>query len=255
MKPYRYIRRDVGNDVAMVSLGDGASARTRMTPALLDELADCLGDVESTGAARVIVVTGGPRVFALGADLEAMAPMSTAQLDGYLRQGQEVMAAFGRSRLLTIAAINGLALGGGFELALACDMRWAHPRAVFEFPEYKLGLTPAWGGALFLRGVVSPSLAIELLCGRRIGAQVAHQVGLVSRILPGASFLQEVRRSAESLARTRRETLCALKDLSRGAPTREAHLEMERQLFLAQFPTHGRGQSPVALQVQAEQEP
>jgi enoyl-CoA hydratase/carnithine racemase len=94
----------------------------------------------------------------------------------------------------TVAAVNGLALGAGFELALACDVRWAHIRAVFAFPEAELGLVPGWGGVRFLRRHLPSSLALELLSrGNRLGAGAAHANGLISRVFGGKDFEGQVR--------------------------------------------------------------
>jgi enoyl-CoA hydratase len=217
--------------VALVPLGDGLE-RPRLNEGLLRELLERLALLERDPDVRVILLMGGARAFALGADIEAMSAMDAAALDGYLRLGYEVCAALRQqSRALTIAALNGIAFGGGLELALACDIRWAHRRAAFELPECKLGLLPAWGATRFLRGALPASLAVELLCGRRITAGEALDAGLVSRIFEGPQFEREVVEAAAVLSRDAGQSLPAIIELWRHAGSPQEHAAAERRLF------------------------
>ena len=218
--------------VALLPLGEGTEP-PRLTDVLLREVADRLAALERTPEVRVIVLLARGRAFALGADTEAMSAMDQSALDGYLQLGQQVSAALRGSRALTIAALNGIAFGGGLELALACDLRWAHRRAAFELPECKIGLLPAWGATRLLRGAVPSSLAVELLCGRRLTAGEALSVGLVSRIFEGPKFEQEVLAAASGLSRDAGESLPAIVELWRHSGSPEEHAAAERRLFKA----------------------
>jgi enoyl-CoA hydratase/carnithine racemase len=203
------VRLDRSGGVAAISFGSATSKY--LTLSMVEELESALSAAERH--ASVVLITGSGRVFSLGADLAAMESMSQRALDQYLAAGQRLMKAVEGSRVPTIAAVNGAALGGGFELALSCDMRWCHPSSFFQLPESSLGLLPAWGAARLLRSSVSPGAAMELLCGQRIGALTAQTLGLVSRIIPGRDFAAEAVASAATLAQLPRVALETVKVL------------------------------------------
>ena len=118
----------------------------------------------------------------------------------FLKSGQSLVRQVLDLDVLTVAAINGVALGGGLELALACDIRWAHSRAVLGLPESTLGLLPGWGGIPLLWRAGPASLAAEMVAGgRRIGARRARSAGLVSRLFDGPDFEGTVMREAARL--------------------------------------------------------
>jgi enoyl-CoA hydratase/carnithine racemase len=226
--------------VALLTLGEGAERR-HVDEALLGQLLERHAALDRDPEVRVIVLTSRGRVFALGADLDAMSGMGDAARDAYLRRGQALSAALRQSRALTIAALNGLAFGGGLELALACDVRWAHRRAAFELPECKRGVLPAWGATRLLQGVLAGSLAMELLCGRRLTAFEALQAGLVSRIFEGPQFDQDVLAAAGTLSREGGESLRAIVELWRHAGSTEEHAAAERRLFDARWRARAAG--------------
>ena len=207
------ISSDVGLEqwgrVATISFGSSGSRY--LTTTIVEEL-----ETAFSAAARdasVIMITGIGSVFSLGADLAKMESMSEGDLDGYLAAGQQLMETIAGSPVPTVAAVNGAALGGGFELALSCDIRWCHPRAVFQLPESRLGLLPAWGAARRLRDNVSPGTAMELLCGLRVSARTAQTLGLVSRIIAARDFRTEAMASAATIAEAPRMALKSVKSL------------------------------------------
>ena len=224
--------------VALLTVGDGEE-RPHLDQALLRRLLERLAVVERDPSVRVIVLTSRGRVFALGADVEAMSRMGEAAREAYLRLGQQLSAALRRSPVLTVAALNGIAFGGGLELALACDVRWAHRRVAFELPECKIGLVPAWGATRLLRGAMGPSLAMELLCGRRITAGEALQAGLVSQLFDGPEFEQHVLAAAAALARDGGDSLRAMIELWRHPGSEQDHAAAERRLFEARWSARG----------------
>jgi enoyl-CoA hydratase/carnithine racemase len=133
---------------------------------------------------RVAVITSAvPNIFAAGADIKVMAEMSSEEFSGYrdaLREPIERLAACGKP---TIAAIDGLALGGGLELAMSCTLRFASPQAKLGLPEVKLGLIPGAGGTQRLPRLVGRGRALEImLSGRQVGAPEAVCIGLVDRL-------------------------------------------------------------------------
>lgn len=173
------------------TLGDGAVVFRLTRPAklnaitrpILDALSACLDDMES-GGGRLLVITGeGERAFCAGTDLAETQQMPPpARLDKSAR-ARALLVRLSRSPVLSVAAINGLAYGGGLELAMACTFRVAVPGALLSLPEIKLGLLPAYAGTQFLPALVGPARALDLmLTGRPVGAQEALSMGLVNRV-------------------------------------------------------------------------
>jgi enoyl-CoA hydratase len=169
-------------DGAVFRLTRPAKLNAITRPILLG-LADCLDALQARGA-RLLVITGeGERAFCAGTDLAETREMSEpARLDKSA-MARELFVRLSRSRVLSVAAINGLAYGGGLELAMACTLRIAAAHATVSLPEIKLGLLPAYGGTQFLTALVGASRALDLmLTGRQVGADEALAMGLVNRV-------------------------------------------------------------------------
>jgi enoyl-CoA hydratase len=152
---------------------------------------------------HAIVVTGaGDKSFAAGADISELAVLSPAQAQEHIRRGQHVFDLIENLGKPVIAAINGYALGGGCELAMACTLRLAADTARLGQPEINLGLIPGYGGTQRLARLVGKGVALDmLLTGRHLAAAEALQIGLVNRVVPGADLLAEARTLAADLAR------------------------------------------------------
>jgi enoyl-CoA hydratase/carnithine racemase len=139
---------------------------------------------------RAVVITGGPRHFAAGADVKELIALSAAQFGARNRVLQRAFHALATAPQVTIAAVSGYALGGGCELALAADLRFAGRSAVFGLPEVTLGIMPGSGGTQRLPRVVGPARAKELiLSGRQVRADEALAIGLVNRVVDDADVL------------------------------------------------------------------
>jgi enoyl-CoA hydratase/carnithine racemase len=153
---------------------------------LIEGLDAALDELEGGTAKAVVISSAVPRFFAAGADIKQMASLSTTEFRRYrdaLRLPLERVAACGRP---SIAAIDGLALGGGLELAMACTLRFATPHARLGLPEIKLGLIPGAGGTQRLTRLVGRGRALELmLTGREIDGREAASIGLVDRLVGG----------------------------------------------------------------------
>lgn len=149
---------------------------------------------------RAVILTGeGQRAFAAGADIKEMAEMDPVQALAFTRLGHAVTSAISGAPQPWIAAVNGVALGGGCELALACDIRVASLNAAFGQPEVMLGVIPGWGGTQRLPRLIGAGVASELiLTGRRIGADEALRIGLVGAVYP----LEDLLDQANAIART-----------------------------------------------------
>src|SRR5829696_1481166 len=168
----------------------------------LDELRRVVLDLKQDDAVRAIVVTGaGDKAFVAGADINELAVLSPVAGREHALAGQHVFDLIENLGKPVIAAINGFALGGGCELAMACTLRLAADTARLGQPEINLGLTPGYAGTQRLPRLVGKGVAMDmLLTGRQITAPEALQVGLVNRVVPAADLLAEAKALASELA-------------------------------------------------------
>ena len=151
---------------------------------------------------RAVVLTGsGEKAFAAGADIGAMSTMSTAEAKAFSDLGHAVGAAIEAAHFPVIAAVNGFALGGGCELALACDWIVASDKAVFGQPEVNLGICPGFGGTQRLARVVGKSMALELVCtGRQVKADEALKIGIANHVVAAEALLEQGLKLARMVA-------------------------------------------------------
>ncbi len=206
----------------------------------LDELGEIVGEVER-GAARALVLTGaGDRAFVAGGDLAAMAEMTSEEALRFAEKGHAVLDRLERLPVPTIAAVNGVALGGGCEVVLACDLVYASSRARLGQPEVNLGIVPGFGGTQRLPRRVGDLRALELLLtGEPVEAARARELGLVLEVLPPDELLPYVRAKARTILSRGPLAIAAAKRLAhRGAdlPLAAAN-ELERREFAALFGT------------------
>ncbi len=172
-----------------------------LNPQVVEEIGQGLLDLEDDPP-RVIIVTGaGERAFVAGADIAVMNEMGPLEAKKFAELGHAATALLDRSPIPTIAAINGFALGGGCEIALACDIRIAAENALLGFPEVSLGILPGMGGTQRLPRLVGPGIAKELIfSARRIGAEEARMINLVNRMVPQGEALNAARELAGEIA-------------------------------------------------------
>ena len=168
----------------------------------IDELRRAALALKHDAAVRVIVITGaGDKSFVAGADVNELTVQTPAQGKELALRGQHVFDLIENLGKPVIAAINGYALGGGCELAMACTLRMAADTARIGQPEINLGIIPGYGGTQRLPRLVGKGIALEmLLTGRHVPAAEALQIGLVNRVVPAANLLSEARTFAAELA-------------------------------------------------------
>jgi methylglutaconyl-CoA hydratase len=182
---------------------DGESRRNSISRAMLAELNALLARAAGDRGLRCVVVTGaGDKAFCAGADLKERARMSDAEVHAFHEGLRQALRAIEEAPQVFLAAVNGAALGGGLELALACDLRIAADSAQMGLPEVSLGIIPGGGGTQRLPRLVGVARAKDLmLTGRRIGAAEALALGVVGRIAPPQRLLDEALAYAGEVAR------------------------------------------------------
>lgn len=202
---------------------------------VIAELSVAFGQAAQDDAVRVVVLTGaGPKAFVAGADIGEMAALDPVELRDFSRRGQALMRSIERLGKPVIAALNGFALGGGFELAMAAHLRLAADNARIGQPEVKLGLIPGFGGTQRLPRLAGRAAALELcLAGEPIDAQRAHQLGLVNQVLPAADLMAGAMALATRLAALAPQALRGVIDaVVLGADmATDQGLDYETQLF------------------------
>ncbi len=235
---------------------DGESRRNSISVAMLAELNALLARAAGDRALRCVVVTGaGDKAFCAGADLKERARMSDAEVHAFHHGLRRAFRAIEEAPQPFVAALNGAALGGGLELALACDLRVASDAAQMGLPEVSLGIIPGGGGTQRLSRLVGVARAKDLvLTARRIGAAEALAMGLVARIAPPQRLLDDAAALAEQIARNAPISLRQAKRAIDGGfhlPLEEA-LELENRMYQDCLGTRDRLE---ALRAFAEKRP
>ena len=245
--PYQNITVSTEDGIAVVTL-NRPDVLNALNQATMDELVSALEEFEREGSVRCIVLTGAGRAFAAGADIKEMAGASAPEmLAGYRFQQWE------RIRKVTtplIAAVNGIALGGGCELAMLCDMIVAAESAQFGQPEINLGIMPGAGGTQRLTRAIGKSRAMEMvLTGRPISARQAEACGLVSRVVPAEVVLDEAKRLAKEIAAKGAVAVRLAKEavLKAFDTHLEGGLDYERKCFYLLFATEDRSEGIAAF--------
>lgn len=180
------------------------------------ELEECFFHLEEDGEVRVIILTGGDYVFSAGMDLKEMSSIPDTEVKGYFRSiARYLKKIYGCSKPV-IAAVGGMALGGGFNLATVCDMIIASESAIFGHPELKFGINPLFDP---LRQWIGMAKAKELaMLGEPIGANEAMRIGLVNKVVEPEKLLAETEAIAGQLAKRSPEAIAAVKKISDIAP-------------------------------------
>ncbi len=199
---YENLRVELQNGVAVVTL-QREKALNALNQATMEELRRFFGEeAKAVPSLKGVVLTGaGEKAFAAGADITEFKDLDAAQGAAFARRGQAVFALIERFPRPVVAAVNGFALGGGCELAMACHLRVAGERARFGQPEVNLGLIPGYGGTQRLVRYLGRGKALELLLtADMIGAEEALRLGLVNCVVPAGQEVDKARELVEKIA-------------------------------------------------------
>ncbi|MGS1128649.1 enoyl-CoA hydratase/isomerase family protein [Rhodanobacter sp. UC4437_H4] len=237
-----YRNLELGNRGAVrtivVNRPDKLNALDRQT---LNELTLAFAQAAQDDAVRVVVLAGaGEKAFVAGADISEMSGCSSVQAQAFSRAGQRLMSSIERLGKPVIARVQGFALGGGMELAMACHLRVASEKAKFGQPEINLGLIPGFGGTQRLLRLAGRSAALELcLTGNPVNAQRAYELGIVNRVVAPEALDETVEALADQLAAAAPLAAAGILDavLRGGETSLDQGLEFETQGFALMFST------------------
>ena len=190
MTDFQNIHLEIKNKIAYIII-DRPKVLNALSMAVMNELRSAFASVKDDGEVRVVILTGGgEKAFVAGADINELAQLSPVAAKEFTHRGQSVLDAIENLGKPVIACLNGFALGGGCELALACTMRLASENAKLGQPEVKLGIIPGYGGTQRLPRLVGKGMAQQLvLTGEIISAQEALRIGLVNEVVPAAELI------------------------------------------------------------------
>lgn len=224
-------------------------AHNALNTQLLAELCTALEEADANDKVRCVVITGSEKAFAAGADIKQMSEMSFAEVYA-INLFADASNRLGNIRKPVIAAVSGYALGGGCELAMACDFIIAADNAKFGQPEINLGVIAGMGGSQRLTRFVGKSKAMDMnLTGRFMPAEEAERAGLVSRVVPAKKLMEEAMGAAQKIAAKSMLSVMAAKEaVNRSYETTLAEgLLHERRLFHSLFATEDQSEGMAAF--------
>jgi enoyl-CoA hydratase / 3-hydroxyacyl-CoA dehydrogenase len=228
------VKLDTRGDVAVVWL-DNPPANS-IAPAVIEGLETAFDAIEGTPEVRAMILASpNPALFCAGADIKAFTQMDAAGGKELLDRGHGLLRRWERSRVMTIAAVNGLAFGGGCELAMACDVRIAAYSATFGQPEVNLGIIPGFGGTQRLPRLVGEAKALEMnATGEAIGAEEAYEFGLANRVVADHELFDTALQWARKFAQQAPIALQQIKQVSHQGDLDDG-IEAEKQGFATAF--------------------
>jgi enoyl-CoA hydratase/3-hydroxyacyl-CoA dehydrogenase len=222
-----------GDGVAIAWLANGQM--NAISPDLVADLEKVWAKVNEAGVRALVIASSNPMLFSAGADIKAFTTLDETGGEDLLRRTHALASDLGSGRVATIAAVNGLAFGGGCELAMACDVRIAARTALFGQPEIKLGIIPGFGGTQRLPRLVGTSKGLEMnLVGDPVMADEAYEFGLVNRVVDDHELLDTALSWARKLAGQAPLALEQIKRVGAASDLRQG-LEDEQRAFASVF--------------------
>jgi enoyl-CoA hydratase len=227
---YKTLRCERDGGVVTVTL-DRPDVLHALNATMFDELEAVFAELATDAGVRVVLLTGaGERAFAAGADIRGLTETDAVSGKRVSERGQQIMNQIARCGKPVIACVNGVALGGGCELAMACTLRLASDKAKLGLPEAKLGLIPGYGGTQRLPRLVGRGAALQMmLTGAVIGAEEALRLGLVQEVVPAAELMARAHALAETITAMAPLAVAAL--LEATAAHLDEGLRAEAELF------------------------
>ena len=204
---------ETDNNIAILTF-NRPKAMNALNNALFDELLTAIAEVKNNKDLKVLILTGaGEKSFIAGADISELVKMNPLEAKKFSRKGQKAFRELEKLAIPVIAAVNGFALGGGAEAAMACDFIYASEKALFGLPEITLGLIPGFGGTQRLPKLIGENLAKELLfTGKTVNAEQALAIGIVNKIFPHESLMENTLKTANKIASMGKIALRAAKE-------------------------------------------
>jgi enoyl-CoA hydratase len=198
--PYEHLLFDKKDAIAYVTI-NRPKVLNALNSATMQELRSVFTELKDDRAIRAVILTGaGEKAFVAGADIGELNKNNAVEAKEYTHRGQAVLDLIETLGKPVIACINGFALGGGCEIAMACTMRLASENAKIGQPEVKLGIIPGYGGSQRLPRLVGKGIAMQLLLtGEMISAQDAHRIGLVNEVLPAGQLIARAEAIAQAI--------------------------------------------------------
>jgi len=197
---YEFLLLERKDAVALLTI-NSPDTLNALSSLVLAELALAMAELEQDKAVKVVVLTGAGKAFVAGADIKEMASMTSLEGHSFSEEGQAIIEFIGRMTKPVIAAVNGFALGGGLELALACDFIYLSEKAKLGLPEVTLGVIPGFGGTQTLARHIGTARAGELLyTGKMIGADQAMDWGIANYIFPPEELVEQALATAAAIA-------------------------------------------------------
>ncbi len=197
---YKHLLFEKTDGVAIITL-NRPQVLNALNDRMLEELSALMDEIAGDNEIKALVITGGSNVFAAGADISFMSSISPLEAEKFIILAHEAINKVADLDKPVIAAIAGLALGGGCELALSCDLRIAAEGSQLGLPEINLGLYPGGGGTQRLARLVGPGWAKHLLMtGKPVDSKTAFQIGLITKIVPAENLIEESKKLAAELA-------------------------------------------------------
>lgn len=237
---YNHILIEVTENIGWLKINRPDSLNA-LNSEVVESLEYALRDLEQDAAVKVVVITGaGEKAFVAGGDIKEMAAIAPLAARAFARKGQQMIEYIEKMHKPVIAAVNGYALGGGLELALACDFIYASDKAKLGLPEVTLGVIPGFGGTQNLPRLIGPNRAKELIfSGKILSAQQAKEWGIVNEVFPTEELSARVMEIAQAISRNGMIAVASAKDaiVNGMNMAKEDGLRYESSLFATLFTT------------------
>lgn len=214
MDKFKTIKYEVRNGIAILTL-NRPEALNALNNDFFQDMEVLLSDIRNDKEVRILIITGAGKAFVAGADISEMVGMDVAMAEKFSRRGQAVFLGLEKLNIPVIAAVNGYALGGGCELAMACDIRIASSKAKFGQPEVSLGLIPGFAGTQRLPRLIGLGNALNLLLtADQISADEAFRIGMVQKLTEPEQLMDEVYKLAEKIISKGPRAVSVIKSVS-----------------------------------------